>query len=135
MLISACAPTILACAFNAGTLTTVISDDLRKLAAALADWAAERPGYTVYLFGSFVRDDNHPGSDVDIYMHLSGSIDEYTVFWQTQNEETDYEAIKAKLPGPLKILHHDDPLCERIRKARVVHCDRSVRCVWLPRVR
>jgi predicted nucleotidyltransferase len=112
----------------------MISNQLRSLAVTLADWAAEAPGFTIYLFGSFVRGDNHDGSDVDIYIELSGSIDEDTVWWHTHNEETDYEDIKSKLPGPLKILHHDSTLVtgEMLRAARVVYSDRNVRCVWLP---
>ncbi len=112
----------------------MVTDDLRTLAATLADWAAEAPGYTVYLFGSRVRGDNHADSDVDIHLDLSSPVDDDTVFWKVRNEETDYEAINAKLPGRLKILHWDSTLVtpDMILAARVVHFDRSVRCVWHP---
>lgn len=115
----------------------MVSDELRRLAAVLADWAAGAPGYTVYLFGSFVRGDNREGSDVDIYLDLTGPIDQDTVWWKTHNEETDYEDVKSKLPGPLKILHEDSTLVtgEMLRAARLVHSDRNVRCVWLPRAK
>jgi predicted nucleotidyltransferase len=110
------------------------TDALRKVAATLADWATAGPGYTVYLFGSFVRGDNHEGSDVDIFLDLTGPVDEDTVWWKVHNEETDYQDIKSKLPGPLKILHPDSTLVTgaMLRAAPVVYLDRNVRCVWLP---
>src|SRR5262245_59360527 len=110
----------------------MVSDELRQLAATLADWAAEAPGFTVYLFGSFVRGDNHKGSDVDIYLDLTGPADDDTLWWKMHNEDTDYQDIKPKLPGPLKILSQDSTLVtgDMLRGAPIIHSDRGVRCVW-----
>lgn len=108
------------------------TDELLRLASVLADWAADARGYIVYLFGSRVRGDHRSESDVDVHLALVGPIDEDTVFWKVQNEEEDYASIKSTLPGPLKILAPDDPLCRKIEIGALVHVDRNVRCVWLP---
>jgi len=109
-----------------------VSNDLRELAAILADWAEPASGYQVFLFGSRVRNDHRPESDVDIHLWLEGPVDEDTVFWKMENEDQDYATVKDRLPGPLKILEPHDPLCEAIRTGRVIHVDRRVRCVWMP---
>src|SRR5262245_45346831 len=77
-----------------------VNDDLRQLARTLADWAADK-SITVYLFGSRVRGDHRPDSDVDIFIQQGKATRETAVWWTVQNSE-DFASLKAKLPGPLK---------------------------------
>jgi predicted nucleotidyltransferase len=109
-----------------------VSDELKQLTRLLADWAAPASGVTVYLFGSRVRGDHKPTSDVDICIKWGDRPDDGDVRWHMFNEEEDYATIKRKLPGPLKILERDDPWHKRVVASEVVHQDRNVRCVWLP---
>jgi predicted nucleotidyltransferase len=83
--------------------------DLPKLASILADWADGGHGVTaVYLFGSRVRGDHRPDSDVDIRLYLEEWLsDEATLRWWMEQNETDFAALKARLPGPLAI--HREP--------------------------
>jgi hypothetical protein len=60
-----------------------------------------------------------------------GHVGDTDAHWWSINNEEDFAAIKAKLPGPLKILEPQDPWCARIVAAEVVYQDRNVRCVWL----
>ena len=110
---------------------TVFSE-LKDLARLLADWAAPAPGVTVYLFGSRVRGDHGPTSDVDVCFQWRDRVGDGDVRWWTINNEEDFAAIKPKLPGPLKILEQADAWYQRVVAADVVHQDRNVRCVWLP---
>jgi len=107
-----------------------VNDDLRQLARTLADWAADK-SVTVYLFGSRVRGDHRPNSDVDIFVQQGKATRETAVWWTAQNSE-DFASLKAKLPGPLKILDNNAPIVPSIMKAEVVYQDRNVVCVLLP---
>jgi predicted nucleotidyltransferase len=104
-----------------------VSSELKDLASLLADWAAPASGVTVYLFGSRVRGDHKPASDIDLCIKWGDGLTDSDVQWHVTNEETDYAAIKRKLPGPLKILERDDPWYARALAAKVVYQDRSVR--------
>jgi predicted nucleotidyltransferase len=42
-----------------------VNDEVKQLARTLADWAADK-SVTVFLFGSRVRGDHRPDSDVDV---------------------------------------------------------------------
>jgi predicted nucleotidyltransferase len=107
-----------------------ISDDLKQLARTLADWAAGM-SVTVYVFGSRVRGDHRLHSDVDIYIKLGTVTGETTAWWTAQNLE-DFASLKAKLPGPLKILDHNAPIIPSVAQGEVVYQDRNVVCVSLP---
>ena len=110
------------------------TDELKALASVLADWAAPAPGITVYLFGSRVRGDHTSTSDIDVHFHWGDrDIGDGDIQWWGRNNEQDFAAIKAKLPGPLKILERWDAVwCQRVVAAPVIHQDRNVRCVSLP---
>ena len=60
------------------------SDELRSLAASIADWAHEDA--TVHLFGSRVRGDHKPDSDVDVVIVFSRPTDELVRWWTAVNE-------------------------------------------------
>jgi predicted nucleotidyltransferase len=106
-------------------------DGLEELANTLATWASGK-AVTVYLFGSRVRGDHRPDSDVDVYMEW-GRLDDATMNWWQHENETEWAALKAKLPGPLKFLEGSDPVGRLVVAAPVVHTAQNVTCVCLPR--
>ena len=85
-------------------------DELRKLAEVFAEWCEPATGLQqVYLFGSRVRGDNRPDSDVDIRIFMEEwRPDAAACQWWTHQNISDFEELKAKLPGPLAI-HRDTP--------------------------
>ena len=112
-------------------MSSSVTNDLKSLAQILADWAAPAPCATLYLYGSRVRGDHRPNSDVDVcfdWHHPLGDTD--MDWWQSHNEE-GFAVINAMLPGKLQILEVNDPLKYKIVAAPVAHTDRNVRCVVL----
>ncbi len=83
-------------------------DDLVKLAATINACLRGGPGFRkVYLFGSRVRGDHRPDSDVDLRIFTEDyEGDEATLQWWQQQNATDFAELKAALPGPLS-LHVD----------------------------
>ncbi len=111
--------------------------DLSELAEIVAKWADEAPGIpAVYLFGSRVRGDHRPDSDVDIRLYFGQCVfdNETTAWWARQND-TEFAKFKSSLPGPLAI-HRElgDAADEAIMaaKANPVLVVRKVVCVWTP---
>jgi predicted nucleotidyltransferase len=115
--------------------TMKANSELQALAEILANWIKPAPGIpAIYLFGSRVRGDHKPNSDVDVRIYLNEwkPCEATTRWWMDQNE-SDFEAIKARLPGPLAI-HREtaDAADAEIRKGMatpVLVVDRVV-CVW-----
>jgi hypothetical protein len=68
------------------------------MVATLADWA--HPHITIYLFGSRVRGDHRPDSDVDVVIVEDESSYELVVWWTRENGNL-FADIDAKLPGTL----------------------------------
>jgi hypothetical protein len=85
----------------------------------------------LYLFGSRVRGDHRPNSDVDVSVQWLALGDADMAWWQTNNENL-FVAIDARLPGKLQILEENDPVTLKVRAAPVVHQDRNVFCVLTP---
>ena len=115
----------------------IMNDELGVLAQILAEWVAEVPGIpSVFLFGSRVRGDHRPDSDVDLAVFIEAwGDDNETVEWWTRQNAEDFAALKALLPGPLSI-HRDewDDVRARILEARtnpVLRVGKAV-CVWTP---
>jgi predicted nucleotidyltransferase len=108
-----------------------VTPQLVELARILADWAAPATGTIIYLYGSRVRGDYRPDSDVDISMEFLNPTEE-DIYWWSENNDESFKAINGRLGNRLEILEHDDPLGHQIRTARIIHEDRNVRCVWLP---
>lgn len=105
------------------------SEELKTLAAILADWASPIPTATLYLYGSRVRGDHRPDSDVDVSVRFTKYTDA-EVGWWTENNQEEFASINSKLPGPLQILEQDDPITLQVYAAPEVYRDRNVRCVW-----
>ena len=108
-----------------------MSDGLVNLARILADWVEPAPGFRIYLFGSRVRGDHRPNSDVDVVIPIPRSPSEADVTWWEDINEDKFKSINASLPGPLQILENNDPIADRVRNAREVYRDRQVICVWM----
>jgi predicted nucleotidyltransferase len=115
-----------------------MSSELVALAGLLADWITPAPGVTaVYLFGSRVRGDHRPDSDVDVRLFLDEwkHADHVTSRWWVQQNETDFAVLKSRLPGPLAI-HREktdqaDGAIWEGRKNPVLVVGRVI-CVWTP---
>lgn len=108
------------------------SNDLRRLAGILADWAAPAREATIYVFGSRVRGDCRPDSDLDIHVDWRHPTREDMDWWQTNNDE-DFLTLRTHLGLRLEILDPRDDLRNTIVLAPVVYVDRNVRCVWYAR--
>ena len=115
-----------------------MDEELKALAAILDNWIAPAPAVpSVYLFGSRVRGDHRPDSDVDVRLFLNDWKDACpaTMQWWNEQNETNFAGVKARLPGPLSI-HRDSPdnadaAIREGAKNPVMTVGRVV-CVWTP---
>jgi len=106
-------------------------DELVELAHTLAVWVRPSPTTKIHLFGSRVRGDHKPSSDVDIVVQFGNCpITDDLMWWSAVNDDL-FKAINALLPGPLHILEYNDPVVSKVLAARVIHHDGRVFCVWL----
>jgi predicted nucleotidyltransferase len=106
------------------------SAKLIELAGILADWAEPAPSFQIYLFGSRVRGDHTPTSDVDVVIPFENIAYPDGQWWGSVNAD-EFKSIDARLPGKLAILENDDPFATKILNAPVVYRDRQVFCVWM----
>jgi Polymerase beta, Nucleotidyltransferase len=100
--------------------------ELEALAEIIAQWVDPVPGVpAVYLFGSRVRGDHRPDSDVDVRVYP----EEWTydpegklVQWWTSQNETEFGKLQKLLPGRLHLGRDrrdwDNEVDEAIRAAR-----------------
>ena len=116
-----------------------VNAELRALAEVLAGWIGPAPGVpAIYLFGSRVRGDHRPDSDVDVRVFLNEwrSLTRVDMEWWGEQNDTDFAVLKSLLPGPLS-LHREqmadaaDPAIRSGRVNPVLIVDRVV-CVWTP---
>ena len=115
-----------------------MSEELRELADILADWIEPAPDVPeIYFFGSRVRGDARPDSDVDVRLFLDEwrNVSDRTLQWWQEQNEADFAELKSRLPGPLA-LHREqvDGADDDIRKGREnpgLKVGRVV-CVWTP---
>jgi predicted nucleotidyltransferase len=117
-------------------MSAVMPDqELQQLAETLARWADEAPGVpAVYLFGSRVRGDHRPDSDIDVRLFLNKwEANNATALWWHAQNETDFAELKSQLPGKLSI-HREthDEVDKHIVAAKPVLVVRKVICVWTP---
>ena len=112
------------------------SDELKAVAERLADWVELAPGVTVYLFGSRVRGDHQPNSDVDVRLYPDelANCEAAMQWWAAQNT-SGFAELKARLPGRLEL--HAGPTDDADRyilegRKKPVLVVRKVVCVWTP---
>jgi hypothetical protein len=109
-----------------------VSQEVRDLAKMIADWSSPAPDFTFYLFGSRVRGDYRPDSDVDLHYKLPLNPTHESTIWWTDQSGADWALLRAMLPGPLCWLEQHAPMVPGVGQGKVVYCDRNVKCVWLP---
>lgn len=117
-----------------------IPPDLLDLAKAVSDWLdAAPPGIpAVYLFGSRVRGDHRPDSDVDLRIRLNewDPDPEFNLnWWWTDQNEANFADLKARLPGKLSLHRENDDGADaaiRAGAADPVLTVGRVICVWTP---
>jgi hypothetical protein len=118
-------------------MQTANLDELRALAEILADWVEPAPCIpAVYLFGSRVRGDHRPDSDVDVRLLLNEwNVCMDTAQWWLEQNRTNYDALRARLPGPLSPHREDGDFVDQFiregRKSPVLVVRKAV-CVWTP---
>ncbi|WP_168212938.1 MULTISPECIES: nucleotidyltransferase domain-containing protein [unclassified Bradyrhizobium] len=104
----------------------------------MADWIEPAPNLSsIYLFGSRVRGDHRPDSDVDVRLRINEwkNLQGADMDWWARENETDFVALKQRLPGPLALHREtwdaaDAAILEGKRSPVLVV--RRVVCVWTP---
>ena len=115
-----------------------VNPELIALVNTLADWVEPAPNIpAVYLFGSRVRGDHRPDSDVDVRLFIDEwkNLSSAETKWWTDQNTTDFAALKARLPGPLAIHREtsdnaDAPILKGRERPVLVY--RRIVCVWTP---
>ena len=107
--------------------------DFKSLAENLADWSAPT-NFTIYLFGSRVRGDHRPDSDVDVVIEFGHQVTDADVEWWSENNREAFASINAVLPGRLEITERNSKLAHDVIASATnpVYRDRNVICVWFP---
>jgi predicted nucleotidyltransferase len=110
------------------------SPELHKLALTLSEWADGIPCIKkLILFGSRVRGDHRPNSDVDVRVEFEYSDPSVsTSEWETENT-SDFASLKALLPGEFHLhQENDDAALANIRTGKLIYQWRKVNCIWTP---
>jgi len=84
-----------------------MNPELDTLANILAKWIEPVPSVpAVYLYGSRVRGDHRPDSDIDVRVFTKEwlGIKEADVQWWTNENAADFAALRKRLPGPLHLV-------------------------------
>ncbi len=95
-------------------------DDLKSLTNVIAQWADQRPAVEqVYIFGSYVRGDARPDSDLDLAIDFVQNLTSDATWDWTQHSQVVGEELKAALGGIQVSLHtkKNDVAWPAIRKA------------------
>jgi len=121
--------------------------ELAALAETLAQWVDPVLGApTVYLFGSRVRGDHRPDSDVDVRLFLQEWDEEWTYDksqarnrWWMEQHAAEFVELQAKLPGRLDPGTYAMDWSRKVdqeimaaRKCGPVLVLRKVVCLWTP---
>lgn len=88
----------------------MLPPDSRAIAEAIASWAESAEVSRVYFFGSRVRGDHRPDSDIDLAIDLDdiGSTEAGGMWWMHVNA-TFFEDLKVRLnPIRLEVRRSDD---------------------------
>jgi hypothetical protein len=110
-----------------------VPQEVRQLAKIIADWSAPAPDFKFYLFGSRVRGDHRPDSDVDLHFKLPPMPTHESTKWWTDQNTANWNSLRAALAWPLCWLEQfAAEMREQVEQGKIVHQDRNVLCVWLP---
>ena len=118
-------------------MVSAVDPALKTLAGLVADWVDDVPYLRrVYLFGSRVRGDHRPDSDVDIGIDLTDLdvTNSETVDWWIEQNQTNFQTLRSAIPYPVGISRSDYNGADwpSIRAGKTVHRDRKCVCVWTP---
>jgi Nucleotidyltransferase domain len=106
--------------------------DLKELVEIFVKWARPAKGAKVYLFGSRVRGDHEPDSDVDMIVDFVTATDEATDWWTATNG-IHFADLAAELPGPVhNPRQYTEELLRTVRASKVIFQQANVYCVWTP---
>jgi Polymerase beta, Nucleotidyltransferase len=117
--------------------------ELAALAEIIARWVAPAPGVpAVFLFGSRVRGDHRPDSDVDVRLYPEEwTYDESraTMRWWMEQQATEFAELQKQLPGrfdlgryPMDWNRETDRVIAAARERAPVLVVRKVVCLWTP---
>lgn len=111
------------------------SNALEALMQILADWAG-LPDVTVYLYGSRVRGDNRPDSDVDVHLRFNSPWSTDFVSWWASENSDQFMTINETLPGQLHILddvtEFEKTLRASLEASVPIHTYRNIRAISSP---
>ena len=84
--------------------------ELKSIAEIIDHWVQTVPGLReVYLFGSRVRGDHRPDSDIDLRIFVDElELDAQTMAWWTHQNQTECAELKSQLP-PYALHIHSRP--------------------------
>ena len=109
-----------------------VSPELDDLLTTLVEWAAHASSAEIFLFGSRVRGDHRPDSDVDISIKWISPFDDQTTDWWTAQNAEMFKSIDAKLPGPLHIPEPSETeFHANVQSSEIVHKRQNIFCVWM----
>jgi predicted nucleotidyltransferase len=113
-------------------VTFEVSQELENLLATLVEWAAPASSAEIFLFGSRVRGDHRPDSDVDVSIKWVYPFDDQTADWWTAQNAELFKSIDAKLPGPLHVPEPSEAEFHiKVQSSEIVHKRGNIFCVWL----
>lgn len=113
-------------------MTEQIPTRLEDLVEELLPWASLMPTIRFYIYGSRVRGDHRPDSDVDVYFDTSYAALKDRLELQIQ-ETDDHFRLPQKYRRRIWNQSKRHPeLCDRIRSAPVKYQKGNILCVYLP---
>ncbi len=98
----------------------------------IAEWSRGTKGLLFYVYGSRVRGDHRPDSDVDVYLRITTGMNDATVDWWTDQNQADFAELKEALPGRLELLDGPNSLKQAIIASTPYRVMGDVIAVWLP---
>jgi predicted nucleotidyltransferase len=116
-----------------GKHTNLRLNRIEALAHVLNEWATPLPIESVYVFGSIVRGDDRPGSDLDVAVQFDPTAGQEAMHRWVRENETDFSSLKMHLGYPLS-LHADsnDAVWPIILSSQTVYTIGKVTCVLTP---
>lgn len=108
-------------------MSDAIPDDIETLVSELLPWAGKMPSITFYIYGSRVRGDHRPDSDVDIF------FDTDCATWGDLVEVQDRDGFPEKYKCLYDQSQESPELRAMIRLAPVRYRSGNITCVLMPR--
>ena len=107
-------------------------DELTALMETISAWSSQAKGLVFYIYGSRVRGDHRPDSDVDLYIRITADVDDPTGDWFCEQNKSDFATLNEALPGRLELLDGPQSLKRAIENAPPYRVLGKVVAVCLP---